>query len=375
MIYFKYFFILFFTIPYAYGQVTFIIKKLPENTPKNATIYISGDFEGWTGGQEKYQLIPKNNIYSITLPKQKESINFKFTQGSWETVESNSDNGNIENRTYVFNKKNDVANIEIQNWSNSTKKKSTASKNVSVLSEDFYIPQLNRKRRIWIYLPPNYNTSTKTYPVLYMHDGQNLFDNATAYAGEWEVDETLNKLYKDQNFELIVIGIDNAGEKRMDEYSPWKNVKYGGGEGDAYLEFIVQTLKPYVDKNYRTISDKDHTGIMGSSMGGLISHYGGLKYQSIFGKIGVYSPAFWFSKSSFEYAKKHSQINNTKMYFLIGDQEGKNIVKDMEKMTNLMKNNGFPFNNISEKIIPNGQHNEALWRDHFKEAVLWLFKK
>lgn len=358
-----------------FAQVTFVISDLPKNTLHNASIYISGDFEGWSGGQEKFKLNKKNNSYLITLPKQSGKINFKFTQGSWDLVETTISGNNIDNRTYQFIGKKDSVKIKIINWNNPLEKKSTAAKNVFVLSEDFYIPQLDRKRKIRIYLPPNYDTSLKSYPVLYMHDGQNLFDNATSYAGEWEIDETLNKLYKEIGFELIVIGIDNGGEKRMDEYSPWKNKKYGGGEGDAYLDFIVQTLKPYVDNNYRTKSNKENSAIMGSSMGGLISQYAGLKYPDIFTKIGVFSPSFWFSKDTFYYTKKHAQLNNTKMFFLVGEQEGENIVMDMGKMIKLMKNNGFPYKNISQKVIPNGQHNEALWRNNFEEAVLWLFEE
>ncbi len=161
--------------------------------------------------------------------------------------------------------------------------------------ESFIIPQLNRERRIWMYLPPDYEVSNEAYPVVYMHDAQNLFDETTSYSGEWSVDETLDRLFKDKNLKLIVVGIDNGGEKRLDEYSPWKNEKYGGGEGDAYLDFVVNTLKPYIDNNFNTLKDKTNTAIIGSSMGGLISHYAALKYPEVFGKIGVYSPAFWFS--------------------------------------------------------------------------------
>jgi len=367
----KYSFILFLLFTsFFYAQVTFVINEFPENSSKNTSVFISGDFEGWTGGQEKYKLIHKNDTYSITLPIQKEPINFKFTQGSWETVENIT-----HNRTYHFISKKDSVKIKIINWKKSSNKKSTAAKNVSILSEDFYIKQLDRKRKIWIYLPPDYDNSQKSYPVIYMHDGQNLFDNATSYVGEWEVDETLNKIFNENRNGFIVIGINNGGVIRMDEYSPWKNKKYGGGEGDAYIDFITKDLKSYVDKRYRTLSDKENTAIIGSSMGGLISYYAGLKYPEIYGKVGVFSPSFWFSKSSFEYAKKRSKIINTKMYFLIGDQEGKNEVRDMEKMISLMKNNGFPNNNMFKKIIPNGQHNEALWRDNLKDAVLWLFKE
>jgi len=374
-------FISFLIIQNLFCQVTFVIENLPKSTPENTSIYISGDFEGWTGGQEKYKLQRNSNSYSITLPKQNETIHFKFTQGSWGTVETDKNGNELGNRNYTFNKVNDTVKIDIQSWSKDKIKKSSATKNVSVLSEDFYIPQLNRKRKIWLYLPPDYQTSQKKYPVIYMHDGQNLFDESTSFSGEWQVDETLNQIFKEKGIAVIVIGIDNGGEKRLDEYSPWKNSKYGGGEGNAYVDFLVKTLKPYIDKNYRTLSDQQNTAIIGSSMGGLISFYATLKYPTIFGKSGIYSPSFWFSDQSFSYAKNHGNLKNTKMYFLAGDKEGDDVafgeisqtVIDMNKMASLLKNKGFPPQHIFTKVVPNGKHNEKMWRENFKETILWLF--
>jgi alpha-glucosidase len=358
------------------AQVTFVIDKLPENTAEADSIFITGDFDGWSGGQAAYQLSQKNGRFFITIPQQQESIQFKFTQGSWDTVETDANGKQIENRTYKFVNQLDTVHIQIANWNTVTEKKSTATKNVSILSEAFEMPQLqNRTRRIWIYLPPDYETSQKKYPVLYMHDGQNLFDDVTSFSGEWQLDETLNRLFEEKNIGIIVIGIDNGGDKRIDEYSPWKNEKYGGGEGDLYLEFMVETLKPYVDSNFRTLSNKKNTGLFGSSMGAFISHYGGLKYPNVFGKIGVFSPSFWFSNSSFDFAKSHSNLIDTKMYFLAGDQEGEEVIPDMEKMIAIMTQNGFAAKNISSKIIQREKHNEQLWATNFSDAVLWLFEK
>lgn len=360
---------------YSYSQVTFLINELPENTPKNVTIYISGDFEGWSGGQKTYKLTKKGDKYSITFPKQKGIINFKFTQGSWDTVETDNDGKSIENRTYTFDNNRGKVNIQILNWNNANNKQSTATKNVSIISNTFKIPQLNKERRIWVYLPPNYETSTESYPVLYMHDGQNVFDETTSYAGEWQVDEILNKLYQEKDFKLIVIGIDNGGESRMNEYSPWENLQFGEAQGEAYINFIVETLKPFIDKNYRTLTTNNNTAMMGSSMGGLISHYAGLKYPQIFGKVGAFSPSFWFSNSSYEFASNNSKLKKSKMYFLVGKNEGANMVSNMKKMITLMKSKGFEENNIIKKVAPKGKHNEAFWKNEFEEAILWLFSE
>jgi len=363
------------------AQVTFIVNKVPAGTPKNAAIYISGNFEGWTGGQEKYRLQKKGDSYQITLPEKTKTIQYKFTLGSWETVETDHSGNTIDNRNYTFKKKPDTLKITIENWETPKQKKSTAAKKVSVLSEGFYIPQLDKKRKIRLYLPPGYKNSEKKYPVLYIQDGQNLFDTATSFSGEWEVDETLNRIYDETGQGFIVIGIDNGGEKRLDEYSPWKNSKYGGGDGAAYVDFIVKTLKPYVDKHYRTLTKKENTAIVGSSMGGLISFYAGLKYPEVFGLMGVFSPSFWFSEQSFEFARTHGHLITSRIFLLAGDKEGEfsdlneisQTVLDINKMAGLLKSAGLMPENILTEVIHKGRHNEKLWRDNFEDAILWLF--
>lgn len=376
-------FISVFTTQVSLAQVTFVITNLPQNTVMNSDLYISGDFEGWTGGQEKYKLTKNNKTYFITLPENNKSIQYKFTQGSWKTVETDKNGKNLENRHYDFIVKNDTVKITINSWSKPSKKSSTASKNVHLISDNFDIPQLHRKRRIWVYVPPDYDTSNNYYPVIYMHDGQNLFDDATSFSGEWEVDETLDNLFIKNKFKAIVIGIDNGADKRLDEYSPWINAKYGGGQGENYIKFIVQTLKPYIDKNYRTYSDRNNTAIFGSSMGGLISFYAALKFPDIFGKAGVFSPSFWFAKQSFSFAQVNGNIQETKMYFLAGNKEGEQVafdeinetVKDLNHMTALLKKTGYPTKNMHIKIVSDGKHNEKLWKENFEEALLWLFDK
>jgi predicted alpha/beta superfamily hydrolase len=260
-------------------------------------------------------------------------------------------------------------------FSQNTKEiKSTASKNVSIIKKEFLIPELNTiSHKIWVYLPPNYNKYSNKYPVIYMHDGQNLFDNATSYIGEWEVDETLNELFHKTGKGFIVVGIENGGEERINEYTPWKNAKYGGGKGEIYIDFIVNTLKPYIDATYRTKPQQKHTGLIGSSLGGLISYYGGLKYPEVFGKIGALSTSFWFSNKVEEYTKEHGSIKKIKLYLLVGGKEGENMSDDTKKMRKLLLQTGFKSKNLISKINPEGEHNEAFWRSEFLEVASWLY--
>ena len=251
---------------------------------------------------------------------------------------------------------------------------STASSNVSILEKEFLIPELNTvSHKIWVYLPPNYHSSTKKYPVIYMQDAQNLFDAKTSYAGEWKVDETLNEIYKKTNKGFIVVGIENGGEERINEYTPWEHQKYGGGKGDIYINFIVNTLKPYIDENYRTKPQQKYTGLIGSSLGGLISYYGGLKYPNIFGKISALSTSFWFSDEVIKFTEEYGKVNNQKLYLLVGGKEGENMDTDTQKMEKLLLKTGFKQRNLRTKINPEGKHNEAFWSSEFKGVVSWLY--
>lgn len=243
---------------------------------------------------------------------------------------------------------------------------STASKSVSTFTIE--APQLKTTKKIWIYLPKDYSATAKKYSVIYMQDAQNLFDAKTAYSGEWNVDEKLDSL----KAPVIVVGIEHGNDKRTEELTPYKNEKYGGGNADNYLDFIVKTLKPYIDTNYRTKTKAKNTIIMGSSLGGLVSYYAALKYPETFGKAGVFSPSFWFSNDIYTLTKKAPKIK-TKIYFLCGDNESDDMVKDMKKMERLLDTKRcYCLHLTKSKIVKGGEHNEKLWRDGFVKAILWL---
>ena len=253
-------------------------------------------------------------------------------------------------------------------------RKHTATENVKIISEKFEIPQLKTTRRIWIYLPKNYEKSNKKYEVMYLQDAQNLFDDATSYAGEWQVDETLNKIFEITGKSLIVVGIDNGGEKRIEELSPYKNVKYGGGNGDNYVKFIVETLKPYIDKNYRTKPQRKFTTIGGSSLGSLISVYAAVKYPETFGKVLAFSSAFWFNAKELNEFISSSKVNlkQQKYYFIQGKHEDEDMEEQTKRVIENLKSKNVKSKNIFLKIDEDGKHNEMYWRREFEGAVLWL---
>lgn len=359
------------------AQVTIRLNLIPANTPDSSKFFFAGSLNGWNPGDSNFTLKPGADGYPvIILPEGKGTIQYKITRGSWDLVETGRTGEEIGNRNFTFTGSPQTFDLTIQKWKTAASI-STASKNVKILSDSFPMPQLGRKRRIWLYLPPDYAGSKKKYPVIYMHDGQNLFDNKTSFAGEWGVDETLNKLHKEGDYGAIVVGIDNGGEKRLDEYSPWKNTSYGGGEGDAYLEFIVKNLKPHIDSNYRTLKDPAYTALFGSSMGALISTYGAAKYPAVFGKAGSFSPAYWFSITNLvTYIQTNSSnIQDLKIYHLAGEKESATMASMMEMINGKMLEKGLQKSNSKVKIDADGTHSEGYWKREFEGAYKWLFSK
>lgn len=359
----------------AYGQLTLVVSSVPVNTPPGATIHVAGNFNNWNPGDPNTALAPSGQNYTLTLNPPPGQLQFKFTRGSWATVEGNANGGFLPNRTVQYTGQPTTLILSILSWEDLGGVNSTAQPNVQVLYNDFYIPQLNRTRRIWLYLPPDYHTTGKRYPTLYMHDGQNLFDAATSFAGEWEVDEALNSLHAQGDYGCIVVGIDNGGVHRLDEYSPWVNPQYGGGQGAQYVEFIAATLKPHIDSLYRTFPGPQYTGVMGSSMGGLISMYAFAERQDVFHKAGIFSPAFWFAgANSANHVLDKGKQADARVYFLAGGQEPASVATNMNAVADAMLQAGFGPNEQLRLVPADGQHAEWFWRREFPAAYQWLFQ-
>jgi predicted alpha/beta superfamily hydrolase len=252
---------------------------------------------------------------------------------------------------------------------------STAGPGVHVLAQRLALPGLGRERTLRLYLPPSYDTApTRRYPVIYMHDAQNLFDDATSYAGEWGIDETLDDFARTRGFEAIVVGIDHGGEERLHELSPWTNPKYGAAQGEQYMAFVVDVVKPFIDMRYRTQPGRESTAIIGSSMGGLISHYALLRYPQVFGKAAIFSPSYWFSGEVYAQTKAHPWPRGTRTYFYIGGHEGDESVPDVDRMIALLATQDHAPGDVTEHVEPEAQHNERAWRAEFPRAVAWLFE-
>jgi metallo-beta-lactamase class B len=342
-------------------------------TKKNDDIYLTGNFNNWNPKDANYKLKPFGGTRKSIVLKDLPTGNyaFKFTRGL-DKLECAPDGRDIPDRMVEVNA--DISNdYTIAGWKDDypeRPKTYSASPQVRIIDTAFFIPQLNRKRKIWIYLPKNYASVGKAYPVLYMQDGQNLFNEKTAFAKEWGVDECLDTLQNKLEKECIVVGIDNGGDKRMNEYNPYDHFQYGKGEGKLYIDFIATTLKPFIDSKYRTKKGSDYTYIAGSSLGGLISWYAVLQYPTVFGGAGIFSPSFWVSPQVFLDAENFTTTSIPKFYFYAGEKEEISMVKNMQKVaTILQKKPQFVTRTV---VNPLGQHNETYWRQEFADFYKWM---
>lgn len=231
-------------------------------------------------------------------------------------------------------------------------------------------PELRNRRSVDVYLPASYAGSRNRYPVVYLHDGQNLSDPEAAFAGTWELPRALEALAS-EGLETIAVGIHNT-ERRLAEYSPFPDSKHGGGEGDRYLQFLIGTLKPRIDRRFRTRPERDATVIGGSSMGGLISLYAFLRHRTVFGSACVMSPALWFGDRRIFDAAAIARVRAGRVYLDVGTVEGKVALRDARRMRRVLRERGYARGSLRYREVPGARHTEAAWAERIAPALSFL---
>ena len=248
----------------------------------------------------------------------------------------------------------------------------TAGPGVRVFTPPLRMPASAFARRLRVYLPPDYAGGAQRYPVLYMFDGQNLFDAATSYAGEWGVDEALDRLSRGEGLDVIVVGIDHGNALRIHELIPYTNPRFLPNAGVAFIDDVVHAIKPFVDANYRTLPDRGHTAIAGSSLGGLSADYAIHRYPQVFSMAGVFSPSYWVSDEAFATAARERLPAGSRIYLFMGGREGAEAVRGVENMARILRMHPGAAE-VALRVSPEAEHNEASWREAFPGAVRWLF--
>lgn len=368
------------------GQFTVDIEL--QSTPashKEEDIFITGNFNRWDPAQKEMKLTRRDNgnpgIRLVLQDIPSDRLEFKFTRGSWNTLECTS-KGRLETPRILSLYQDTACRLTIHGWRDDFPA-STASENVHFL-DSFLIPAFGTRRTVWIYLPADYQTSGAYYPVMYMHDGQQMFDEATSTGRtgpvEWSVDEIIDEAKE----KCIVVAINHNEDKnrRIQEYLVFPNEENPVAQGKAYLRFLTDSLKPFVDKHYRTLPGKSTTTLAGSSMGALVSLYGGLMYPDVFGNLGILSPSVWYDGGNIEAYLTDSlnpgAIRHQRYFFYAGMNENRrkpdgNFVQmheDVKRVIGLLQKKANP--EIHLQINPDGRHGASYWKEVFPAFYGWL---
>lgn len=339
-------------------------------------VFIAGNFNKWIT-QDKHFLMDKvgKGLYHYTFPvdfKYPEELLYKFTRGDWSEVEIDKYGNRTENRS--FKNKTGVKKEHVAKWRhNWLPFKPNFLPKVHLVSEEFEIPQLNKTRKVWALLPHDYETSSENYPVMYLQDAQNLF-NENAQYGNWEIDKKLAVMAEYNIGKIIVIAVEHADNERIIEYNVGTTV-LGAGQGKKYIRFLTDTLKPFVDSKFRTKPEREFTGIGGSSMGGLVSIFSGIMYPEVFGKLMIFSPSLWVVPKIKLSFLDMDEADETRVYLYAGGDESATMIDHVKNLKKrLLKKDSLKDKMmIRLSINEQGKHNERYWSDEFPKAIEWLF--
>lgn len=266
-------------------------------------------------------------------------------------------------------------------WHNYDRQPHTVIGTLKVMTR-LYSHQLQNERDVLVWLPPSYDGQQR-FPVIYMHDGQNIFDAHTSFVGEWRVDETITALAEEE-LEAVVVGIPNNQERRLNEYSPYDDERFGQGQGAAYLDFVVQQIMPIINADFAVLTDAANTGMMGSSMGGIISLYA-LFYTDVFGMIGAFSPQLAYGNEAIFDFVNQAPFRPARIYLDVGTREFKNMsvspdeepamsrryLERVRRMRGLLIEKGYDDSllYIEER---DGIHHEEAWARRLPDALRFL---
>ena len=354
-----------------------MLFKLETKNEDERAIYLTGNFNNWNPKDERFKLEKKeqfNYVLEIDDENLPENIEYKFTKGGWENVEIDEFDKIHPNRK--VNKSELQTENFVEKWRyNWGPFKEEFFPIVEIISEEFYIPQLEKYRKIWALLPHDYYSSGKNYPVLYLQDAQNLFNEGAEF-GNWEIDKKLSLLAEYGRGDLIVIAIEHGKEERIKEYVFDNDAVIKNAEGKKYIRFITDTLKPFVDAKYRTKKDRENTGIGGSSLGALISIYSGFLYPEVYSKLMLFSPSLWVEPQNNFPMLNFKHPYKMKVYLYGGDKEGSKMVNRIRKFSKSLEkwelDKIYDFE-IKININPEGKHQEFFWSQEFPRAVEWLY--
>ncbi|MEM7625591.1 MAG: alpha/beta hydrolase-fold protein [Planctomycetota bacterium] len=370
--------------------------EVPRNTPDNAIVFVTGSlpqFGPWQPDALPLRRREDGRHVGQTTVAAGQVVQFKFTLGSWEGVEKSAAGAEIANRTEVP-RSDTVAKAKVERWNRVTPpppRAPTLTGDVRVL-DDYESAILGGGRTLRIYLPPGYDapaSAAQRYPVLYLLDGQNLFDEATSVFGvEWSADEAAERLIAEGAIPpLIMVGIDNAGAGRIHEYTPVPGdvldlINVGGGGAD-FSRALLEEIKPLIDARFRTRPDRAHTAVGGSSLGGLMSLYLLYGYPDTFAAAAVVSPALWWSDSRIigRISADPTPLAGARLWLDTGTREGlgneslsSRQMRSARALAEILEREATGLGVTHRYVeVEGAEHNEAAWAARFPDILRFLF--
>lgn len=356
---------------------------IPDTTPAGAVVCITGstpELGNWDPG--KIKLFKVKDGWSATIKVPRDTpLEFKFTRGNWRTVEKDADGQEIQNRTLTLSKDSDIA-LRVPRWADTGEKQVTRSTDV-IEHSAFRSRTLKNTRSLYVWIPPGYEEDRlRKYPVLYMQDGQNLFDDMTAQNKEWKLDESARALVESNVINrLIIVGIGSTPD-RIAEYTPDADPKLGGGNSAKYAQFVVEEVKPFIDRRYRTLPEPENTCVGGSGLGALAALNMLQTCPRAFAGAIVMSPTLsWNDRTYLKSIEKDSKFLKGKHLWIdVGLAEGddadqsKAIVDDLHRLQKCLEKSGLKKDREFGVIEADGATaDEAAWSQRINDAMKFLF--
>lgn len=355
------------------GNIT-LNATVPAST-KNC--FVVGSFNSWAWGAPTAMTKLSETQFTITLPKE-QGISYKYTSGSNSRYEEVTiDGAPIQDRTAKPTAENPNPTITdvVAKWKMQPGDYGDILIDMLSIESTPYMTIDGGKRTVMVYMPNDYKETAERYPVMYMLDGQNIFSPGGPY-GSWDIDVLLEDFQAKGKKSCIIVGINNSAN-RGSEYNPIGDPEKGADK--TTMPFIVNILKPYIDANYRTLPQREYTGLGGSSLGGITSAFGVLQYQDVFSRGCLFSPSYWYNHpaifDTFMNNWNRNGENKFRLYQIGGTQESTTMTTHMQDAFDILKNSkGFTDSEIKNIASPTMLHNEASWKAAFIEAFEWLWE-
>ncbi len=372
------------TVIPANAQLT-LRMQVPDSTPDGYTVYVAGNWNNWNPAHAAYALTETSpGMWEIVLPSfLAGELQFKFTLGDGDWYETNDRQESTPNRVVTIQANTPAEyNGTIDAWQywSWPFANSTVTAGVGLLSSTFEMPQLGRIRRVMTYTPPNYETSGRRYPVIYALDSQFLFDGTIRSEwGEIRMDEQMDSLFAAGDPGAIVVAVEADFAFRNNEYLPFFVPNLGGGQAEQTLAFITDTLKPYVDANFRTLADREHTAFFGISNGGVFGTYAAMMRPDVFGRYLIFSASFCLNQPMYEVITETAPSESfLRMAFVSGPEEfigpclaGSFSDGQLEAVSHLQAA-GYDMSNIRSEVVSPSEHALWFWEGQFADLYLWL---